>query len=105
LAVVLTVHGFRAITAYSGEEAIRKASEEQPWIVLSDVVMPKMSGIEAGIRIRRRHPTCEVVLFSGWAGAADLLNIARRFGFDFEIIASPIHPQYLLERLRRQRHP
>ena len=47
--VALTLHdeGFRVVTANSGEEALRKAEEVRPDIVLLDIVMPDLDGIEA----------------------------------------------------------
>jgi CheY-like chemotaxis protein len=71
-----------------------------PDLVISDVVMPDMDGIEAAIQIRRFLPSCKILLFSGQAVTADLLENARARGHDFEILAKPVHPQDLLAKLR-----
>jgi len=62
--------------------------------------MPDMNGIEAAIRIRKIHPGCKILLFSGQAATADLLEKARLQGHEFEILAKPVHPQDLLAKLR-----
>jgi hypothetical protein len=45
-------------------------------------------------------PSCKILLFSGQAATADLLDRARVQGHEFEILAKPVHPQDLLARLR-----
>jgi CheY-like chemotaxis protein len=60
-----------------------------------------MNGIEAAIRIRESLPKCKVLLFSGQAATADLLENARLRGHEFEILAKPVHPQDLLAKLSR----
>ena len=51
---------------------------EQPFdVVLTDLKMPDMNGIEAAIRIRQILPACKILLFSGQAATADLLEKAR----------------------------
>jgi CheY-like chemotaxis protein len=61
-----------------------------------------LNGIEAAIRIRALLPQIKILLFSGQAATADLLERARSQGYEFEILAKPVHPQDLLSRLRAQ---
>jgi CheY-like chemotaxis protein len=53
VAMILSESGFSAVAAYSGEQAIEVARAQHPDLVLSDVLMPKMSGVEPGIRSGR----------------------------------------------------
>ena len=69
-------------------------------MLISDVIMADLNGIEAAIRIRELLPGIKVLLFSGQAATADLLEKARAQGYEFEILAKPVHPQDLLSRLR-----
>jgi CheY-like chemotaxis protein len=69
-------------------------------MLISDVIMTDMNGIDAAIRIRALLPACKILLFSGQAATADLLDRARSQGHEFEILAKPVHPQDLLARLR-----
>jgi CheY-like chemotaxis protein len=59
-----------------------------------------MNGIEAAIEIRKFLPNCKILLFSGQAATADLLEKARAKGHEFEILAKPVHPQDLLARIK-----
>jgi CheY-like chemotaxis protein len=69
-------------------------------MLISDVIMTDMNGIDAAITIRTMLPNCKILLFSGQAATADLLDRARSQGHEFEILAKPVHPQDLLARLR-----
>ncbi len=100
LAIILNQSGFQATAVYSGEEAVDYAKTLQPDMVISDVMMTDLNGIDAAIRIRTMLPGCKILLFSGQAATADLLDRARGQGHEFEILAKPVHPQDLLARLR-----
>lgn len=100
LALILNRSGFDASAAYSGEKAIEAAQALQPEILITDVVMFGMTGIDAAIQISNIVPGCRVILLSGQAATADLLRDASAQGFEFEIVAKPVHPQVLLDVLR-----
>lgn len=99
LVIILNKNGFDATAAYSGESAVELANSLQPQMVVSDVIMNDMNGIDAAIQIRAALPKCKILLFSGQAATADLLEKARHEGHEFEILAKPVHPQDLLARL------
>ena len=100
LAIILNQNGFTATAVYSGMGAIEKARSERPDLIISDVIMEDMNGIDAAINIRKFLPSCKILLFSGQAATADLLENARARGHQFEILAKPVHPQDLLAKLR-----
>ena len=100
LAIILNQHGFDATAVYTGTAAVERARSTKPDLIISDVIMPDMNGIEAAINIRKFLPTCKILLFSGQAATADLLESARAQGHEFEILAKPVHPQDLLSKLR-----
>jgi CheY-like chemotaxis protein len=100
LATILNQAGYDASAVYSGIAAVERAKSVKPSLVISDVVMPDMNGIEAAIKIRAALPSCKILLFSGQASTADLLEEARQQGHEFEILAKPIHPQDLLAKLK-----
>jgi len=101
LAMILNRSGFNARVAYTGEQAVELASEFAPEMLISDVIMPGLNGIDAAIKIKANLPSIKILLFSGQAATADLLEKARAQGYEFEILAKPVHPQDLLARLRR----
>lgn len=100
LAKILDLNGYEASAVYSGTAAVESARSLQPDLVISDVIMQDMNGIEAAIHIRSFLPTCKILLFSGQAATADLLENARAQGHEFEILAKPVHPADLLAKLR-----
>lgn len=96
LAAILNTAGFRALAFTSPTEAMQSAQTDGPALLISDVVMPGMNGIELAIRFKSTHPSCKVLLFSGQAATADLLETASKQGHDFQILAKPVHPKDLL---------
>jgi CheY-like chemotaxis protein len=99
LSAILNRFHFNAMPFYNGESAIEAAREQCPDYVLSDVMMPNLNGVETVLRIRKICPTARVILLSGHAATADLLNEARSEGHEFELLAKPIHPEELLKKL------
>lgn len=100
LAIILNQAGFDAKAVYTGLAAVDAAKVTPPDLLISDVIMPDMNGIDAAIRIRTMLPKCKILLFSGQAATADLLESARKQGHEFEILAKPVHPQDLLAKLK-----
>ena len=98
--MILNQSGFQARAVYSGEKALELAPDFQPDMLISDVIMADLNGIDAAIRIREVLPAIKILLFSGQAATADLLEKAHAQGYDFEILAKPVHPQDLLSKLR-----
>ncbi|HWG20856.1 MAG TPA: response regulator [Terracidiphilus sp.] len=97
---ILAQNGYDASAVYSGEDAVETAMRVKPDIVLTDVVMGLMSGVVAGMMIRRSLPECRVILFSGQAGIRPLLDGAEEKGQAFELLPKPIDPEKLLAYLR-----
>lgn len=100
LVAILNHGGFQATGSYSPLEAVEHARIHCPDILLSDVVMPKMDGIELAISVRDACPSTRIVLISGQAATANYLERARAQGHEFEFLPKPIEPEELLERLR-----
>lgn len=97
---ILNRNGFIAEAAYSGKEAIEAAHRYCPELVLSDVLMPNVDGVEAAIRIRELCPDTRIVLFSGQAATVEILARARERGHTFELLPKPIHPTQLIKHLK-----
>ncbi|HTB97922.1 MAG TPA: response regulator [Terracidiphilus sp.] len=100
LAMILNQSGFDARAVYSGEKAVETALSLVPDMLITDVIMADLNGIDAAIKIRESLPQIKVLLFSGQAATADLLEKARAHGHEFEILAKPVHPQDLLNKLK-----
>ena len=101
LAMILRLHGGFHARAFSLPiEALEAARLESPDLLISDVVMPQLSGIELAIQMRQHCPDCKVLLFSGKAATSHLLEAARADGYDFELLSKPVHPADLLAKIR-----
>jgi CheY-like chemotaxis protein len=99
LVLILNKSGYEATAAYSGEQALELAPVIEPHVLISDVAMKGANGVETAIRITGELPECRVVLFSGQAHAADLLEEARTQGYNFEILRKPVEPRVLLNHI------
>jgi CheY-like chemotaxis protein len=97
LTTILAQHGIAAMTAYDGLGALEIARIIPPDLLLADVVMPGMSGIDVAIAIKKDIPDCAILLFSGQAATAGLLAKAGKAWCDFEVVLKPIHPQTLVK--------
>ena len=62
LAMILNQSGFQAKVAYTGEKALEMAAEFQPEMLISDVIMAGLNGIDAAIKIREILPSINALL-------------------------------------------
>ena len=92
--------GFRARAFSKPLEALEAARIESPDLLISDVVMPLLSGIELAIKVKELCPDCKILLFSGQASTAHLLEAAQANGYNFDLLLKPVHPADLLIRIR-----
>lgn len=100
LANILEGDGHSALALYDGESAVKWAEMLVPDVVLTDIIMPGIDGIEAAKAIMKLLPGCRIILFSGQATSSDLLARAQAEGYYFEVLGKPINPDVLLQRLK-----
>jgi CheY-like chemotaxis protein len=100
IAMILNRSGFDAVAHYDGASAIEFIHRECPDILLSDVVMPHINGVQVANQARMHCPGTRIVLISGNAATPNLLEQAGPGGSPFEVLPKPIHPAHLLEILR-----
>ena len=102
LAMILQfLGGFHATSFTDPREALRAAQFESPDLLITDVIMPQLSGVDLAIQILDRCRNCKVLLFSGQSVTASLLKSAQHRGYDFEVLTKPVHPADLLSRIQR----
>lgn len=100
LATILQRNGFDAVSFTNPLKALGAAETGAPDLLISDVMMPELTGIELAIQLQAAHPSCRVLLFSGQAATANLLEEARQKGHDFELLSKPIHPTEFLQKIK-----
>lgn len=105
LATILRMNGFDALAFTHPQEALRAAREKAPELLISDVIMPGISGIDLAILVLKLSPKCKILLFSGQAATANLLETARERGHHFEVLAKPIHPAEFLLKIKEVTEP
>jgi CheY-like chemotaxis protein len=101
LVQILESEGYRAISVSNGKAAVEWAHRASPDLVICDVIMPGLNGIEAAKAIRQILPQVPVILFSGQAAAGSMIERAAGEGYAFEVLAKPIKPDLLLEVIRK----
>jgi len=99
LANILKDKGFAATAAYNGEQALELATAVEPDVLLSDVVMPGISGVELAMQLIGLLPSCRVVLYSSIAVVTNLLKAPGAVNYPFTLLAKPIHPDDLIAYL------
>ena len=100
LAAILKNSGFEAVPFIDPLEALLAAESQTPDLLITDVMMPQLNGVDLGIQFKAIHPKCKVLLFSGQAKTSDLLQDARDKGHDFELLTKPVHPTDLLRAIK-----
>jgi DNA-binding response OmpR family regulator len=96
---ILNASGFEARAVYDGNEATHSAELWKPDVLLTDVMLRGISGVDVAVHVAEKLPACRVILFSGQASTADLLERASEKGHHFEILTKPLHPEILLRKL------
>lgn len=96
----LSQEGYQVVTATNGREAITKAKKELPHLIIIDVMMPEMDGMEAVENIRRIPELSNVIITFLTARSEDYSQVA---GFDAgadDYIAKPIKPKLLVSKVK-----
>jgi len=83
LAQRLKMRDFKVGTAYDGEQALSKLKEEEPDVIVLDLKMPGMHGMEVLQEIKKAHPDIQVIILTGHGTDKDEEDAKRLGGFDF----------------------
>lgn len=99
LAVIFNMNGYstRCFTEPMG--VLAAAQSDVPDLLISDVAMPGLCGIDLAMQMRAQNPKCKILLFSGQAATLDLLENARSQGHNFQLLEKPVHPSTMLSRV------
>jgi DNA-binding NtrC family response regulator len=100
LADILRLSGFSAIPFTNPREALQAARFDSPDLLISEIEMPKLSGIDLAIQLKAMYLDSNILLVSRHADCLDLLDQARRIGHDFHASQRSIGPRRLIAELR-----
>ncbi len=100
LAAILELAGYEVCAVYGGEAALRLLDIFKPDLVITDITMPGVTGIEVAFSARAALPRCKILLFTGHSSLHDLLRTKESEGLSFELVTKPIRPEDLLSKLR-----
>ena len=96
---VLSRAGFSTLTAYDGESALELALSNAPALLLSDVAMPGMNGLELAEAVLSVVPHCKVLLCSAYTTSMDLFY-SKAAKYHFPVMAKPLHPTEMLRQVK-----
>jgi CheY-like chemotaxis protein len=99
LKAILNHAGFDAHAMFSGQELVDSLETLRPDVLITDVEMPGMTGIEVAIITRKKLPNCKIFLISAQAATSSMLVKAREQGHEFELFGKPLHLPDLLAKL------
>lgn len=96
----LTQEGYNVFTASNGKEAIQVAKKELPHLIIMDVMMPEMDGIEACEQIRKMPELANVIITFLTARSEDYSQVAGFEAGADDYIAKPIKPKVLVSKVK-----
>lgn len=99
IAFNLKKEGYTVITAADGEEGVQKAMEENPDLILLDIMMPKMDGLEMCRKIREKH-NVPIIMVSAKTQELDKI-VGLTTGAD-DYVTKPFNPLELMARVKSQ---
>lgn len=101
IAAILRLEGFEATAFTQSLEALSASRSKRPEVLISDIVMPRLSGIDLAIAVKQFCPGCKVLLFSGQWSSVEFPQLARGNGHEFETISKPVHPRELINHVKK----
>lgn len=97
MALILATNGYETKVAYSAESAMEALSDFSPDVLISDVIMDKLTGVDLALQLLQLRPNCRVLLMSGNLIAAQILNNRLPLGSEITLLSKPVHPQRILD--------
>jgi CheY-like chemotaxis protein len=96
LAEILRQNGYATEAANDGNGALKRVLLSPPDLVITDVALPGMSGVQLAVTIKRVYPDCKILLYSGQASTPELIRSPHLAPYDFTLLSKPVRPKDLL---------
>jgi DNA-binding NtrC family response regulator len=103
LAGILRNHGFDARSEYSARGAALAAERFKPDVLITDIVMPGISGVDLAEWFTKAHPACRIILTSANLHHLDSSDLGFEHSLEIDFVPKPVHIPELLELLGRRR--
>lgn len=97
LAERLELRGIAARVAHDGPQALEEIEKAVPEVMVLDVIMPGMKGLEVLRRVKDKHPAVQIILLTGQGSTRDGIEGMRLGAFDYMI--KPLDIDVLIEKL------
>ncbi len=102
LAQILHAQGHDVRIANSGEDALDLLPVFEPHVMIADVILGGIDGVELALMAAKILPNCTVVLSSGHAETSELAERLRESGRRFSIYAKPVPPPVLIDLVKAE---
>lgn len=100
LTKILTGEGHEVVEAGNGLEAIAAYEEHKPDVVLMDITMPEMDGLQALREIRAKFPDAKVIMCSALGQESTVIEAIKSGAKDF--VVKPFQPEVVLAAIKKQ---
>jgi len=97
LAERMALRGLKVRCVYSGEEALKEIAAEKPDVVVMDVMMPGLKGLDILRHLKATNPEIQVILLTGQAGTRDGMEGMKLGAFDY--LLKPLELDALLAKI------
>lgn len=104
LTAILIDHGYDAIMFTDPLDALAEVRPGTPAILVSDVTMPGLTGIELAMGVLERYPGCRILLMTALDSIDDLLVSGGAVQNAFSVLRKPFHPAALLDAIHGHLH-
>ena len=98
-AAILSAWGYAVLTAYDSASALEIAAAIPPEVLISDVMMPGLNGVELAAAMRALVPDCKIILISGRSEGHEVVADAQQQGHELTLVTKPMHPAQLCSLL------
>ena len=96
---MLDGEGYEVLSAGRADAALSLLERESPHLIVLDVCMPGMSGLEALDAVKMRHPLLPVIVMSGQGTMNTAIEATKRGAFDYHL--KPFEPEAMLQTIRQ----
>lgn len=103
--MILRNAGYAARSFSQPDVALTAATGEWPDLLVTDMVMPEMNGVELAMRMQELRPGCKVLVISGQLLSLPAVAKGQKDHRDFDFVCKPIHPLKLLEKIEDVLNP